>query len=349
MHPILATRRRLGLYLLAWLPVAALLSIVAWTSGAEALLPAAAEMIPACAIMAFLCLSPWYVCRARPLRLAAAASLVGTFVPAAAVASLLLVASARLTAMLLERPGPQLAPLFGMGVLLYLVSVALHYAVLAVEASRQSERREAAAQTLAREAELQALRMQLNPHFLFNSLHSISALAGADGARAREMCLRLSEFLRSSLRLGSRESVPLREELALARNYLDVERVRFGSRLQVAEQVDEDCLDCDIPPLLLQPLVENAVKHGVAALVEGGTIRLAAHRVPGGVAIRIENPVDPDSGSSLSLGLGLQHVRRRLEVRYGSTAGFEVGAAAGTYSADLRLPCESPIASSSRA
>src|ERR1700758_3838337 len=118
--------------------------------------------------------------------------------------------------------------LFGVGVLLYLLSTGLHYAAIAGELSRESERRAAEARTLAREAELQALRTQLNPHFLFNSLHSISALATLDGVRAREMCLRLAEFLRSSLGLGSRESISLGEELKLARSYLEVERVRFG-------------------------------------------------------------------------------------------------------------------------
>src|SRR5262249_38358585 len=155
------------------------------------------------------------------------------------------------------------------------------YAALAAAASREAERRDAESRTLAREAELQALRMQLNPHFLFNSLHSIAALATLDGARAREMCVRLADFLRSSLRLGSKESIPLREELALAKNYLDVERVRFGERLQVHEEIEPACEDCGVPALLLQPLVENAVKHGIAGLVEGGCIRVAAQRLNG--------------------------------------------------------------------
>src|SRR6185369_358054 len=116
--------------------------------------------------------------------------------------------------------------------------------------------------------ELQSLRFQLNPHFLFNSLHSSSALATIDGMRAREMCLRLAAFLRSSLGLGSRESIPMREEVELARNYLEVEQVRFGERLRVEADIDPACENCGIPPLLLQPLVENAVKHGISGLVE---------------------------------------------------------------------------------
>ncbi len=349
MHPILASRRRLSLYFLSWIPLAAMLSAVLWAAGGNSIWEASAEVGPACFVYAFVCLSPWYICRARPLRLSAAPGLLATFLSAASASGLILAGGGRFMAALLGRPFPQWPALLAMGVLLYMVSVALHYAVLAVAASHESERREAEARTLAREAELLALRIQLNPHFLFNSLHSVSALAVADGVRARDMCLRLADFLRSSLGLGKRETVSLREELALARSYLEVERVRFGSRLRVEEQIQEECLECAIPALLLQPLVENAVKHGISGLVEGGTIHLTARRVDGDIAIRIENGFDPESGAPRSLGIGQQHVRRRLAVRYGSAASLEAGAVGGTYFADLRLPCESPIASSSLA
>jgi LytS/YehU family sensor histidine kinase len=262
---------------------------------------------------------------------------------------LVLVGSAWLAAYLLERPAPQLALLFGMGVLLYLLSAGLHYTALAVETSRAAERRAAEARTLAREAELQALRAQINPHFLFNSLHSIAALATMDGARAREMCVRLSGFLRGTLGLAGRESIPLREELALARAYLEVEQVRFGQRLRVEEEIEPACEDCAVPALLLQPLVENAVKHGIAGLVEGGSIRLAARRSGASVSITVENAFDPETPAPHNLGMGLAHVRRRLQVRYGEDAAFQAGPSDGVYRVVLRLPCESPMASSSRA
>jgi len=244
-----------------------------------------------------------------------------------------------------DRPLPLL---FGMGVLLYVLSVGLHYASLSAEESRAAESRAAEARTLAREAELQALKMQINPHFLFNSLHSIAALATQDGQRARDMCVKLSDFLRSGLSVAYRESIPLREELALARSYLDVERVRFGDRLRVEEAIDADCEDCGVPALVLQPLVENAVKHGIAGLVEGGWIRFEARRQQGGVCIAIENPVDPDAPAPRKSGMGLAHVRRRLRVRYGETAIFEPSSREGLYRVVLLLPCDSPMARISR-
>jgi two-component system sensor histidine kinase AlgZ len=345
MHPILATGRRLLLYLLAWTPVLILLVYVSHAAGAP-VLDATGVFAPALMVFAFICLSPWQIGRVRPLGVAAAPGLLVTFSAAGIAGSLALVGTAVIMAYALSRPGV-LAPgivglLFGMGVLLYLLSTGLHYAMLAAETSRGAERRAAEARTLAREAELHSLKLQLNPHFLFNSLHSISALATLDGARAREMCIRLADFLRSSLGLGDRESIPIREELALARSYLEVERVRFGERLRVDAAIDPDCENCGIPALLLQPLVENAVKHGVAGLIEGGAILLAARREGAEVAITIENEFDPEAPPRRDLGLGLAHVRKRLQVRYGSAARFQVAAEGGVYRVELRLPCEAP-------
>jgi LytS/YehU family sensor histidine kinase len=163
------------------------------------------------------------------------------------------------------------------------------------------------------------------------------------------MCVKLSDFLRSSLGLGERDSIPLREELALARSYLEVEQVRFGARLQFSVDIQESCQDCAVPVLLLQPLVENAVKHGIAGLVEGGAIRLSVERLGASVCVAVENGFDPDAPPPNRLGMGLPHVRRRLELRYGDAASFAAGGCESVYRVELRFPCESPIASSSRA
>jgi hypothetical protein len=357
MHPLLASGRRFVLYLLAWVPLGALLAYVMWASGGMSWLDAAAVLAPACLLYAFACLSPWYICRGRRLSAAAVPGIAVTLGVAACAASLAFLGSAALAAAALGRTAAlngldrrlagRLPLLFGMGVLLYLLSAGLHYAGLALEESREAGRRASEARALAREAELQALRLQLNPHFLFNSLHSIAALATLDGPRAREMCVRLAAFLRSSLGLGDRESIPLRQELALARSYLEVEQVRYGDRLRVEEEIEPACEECEVPALVLQPLVENAVKHGIAGLVEGGSIRLVAERRGGAVAITLENAFDPEMPEPRKTGRGLAHVRRRLEIRYGAEAAIEAGASDGVYRVVLRLPWESPMASSS--
>jgi LytS/YehU family sensor histidine kinase len=245
------------------------------------------------------------------------------------------VALARLVASMFDlgaRLDPVVPHLIAVGLLVYLLSVALHYAALAAEESRQ-------AALDAREAELRALKAQINPHFLFNCLNSITALTASDPGKAREMCIRLADFLRSTLGLGERESVAWHEELDLAQAYLDVEQVRFGSRLQVEVHADEACADCLVPPLVLQPLIENAVKHGIATLVEGGTIQVHSRVLNGILEVSVENGFDPDSPSQRRNGLGLRNVRMRLERRFGPSARLDASRIENRFRAEFSVPC----------
>jgi LytS/YehU family sensor histidine kinase len=216
--------------------------------------------------------------------------------------------------------------------------VALHYVLLAFEAAREAERREAEMRLLAREAELKALKSQVQPHFLFNCLNSISALAASDPARAREMCLGLADFLRRSLAVGEKTSIRVGEELWLARSYLEVERVRFGDRLLVEEAIEPSGEECLVPPLLLQPLVENAVVHGISTLAQGGAVRLEARRTGNRLRIVIENPFDPDVPLRPPGGLGLKIVRDRLTALYGSDAIFAARRLDGNHLAVISIP-----------
>lgn len=350
MHPLLVSGAALAMYLAGWVPLAALLVFVLEASGTLGWEASAAIVLPACVLYAFVCLSPWYVVRMTPLRSSTMARVLGTNFGAAACGATLLLAVARGTAVLLsrfaqfqgvdERFRPHTPLLFGMGVLLYLLSAGVHYIMASAEESKEALNREMQALVVARDAELKALKAQINPHFLFNSLNSISALTGIDAARAREMCVRLSDFLRSSLRVGERESVPLSEELELAHNYLGVEQVRFGGRLRVEQQIGAECEPALVPPLLLQPLVENAVKHGIASMVEGGTIRLDAWRVENALHVRVENPFDPEGATARRNGLGLQIVKRRLLARYGDRADMVTDSGDRRYRVEIVLPYE---------
>ena len=174
----------------------------------------------------------------------------------------------------------------------FLLSSVLHYLALAVDASRVAETRAAQAQSLAAQAELRALRAQLTPHFLFNSLNSISALTSADPPAARRMCLLLGDFLRGTLHLSSLERIPLGQELALVDQFLAIEQVRFGERLQLSRAIAPETLAIAIPPLIVQPLAENALRHGVAQRLEGGTVSIEARIEGEELIVSIENPVD---------------------------------------------------------
>jgi len=355
MHPILGNFRRLALYLLAWVPLSGLLVYLLAVSGGLRWSRATALMAPLCLVYAFVCLSAWYSCRGTPPETSGFARLASTHLAAAALMGLLWLLLARGLAAVLasfdsfqdidREVGRYYTQLFVGGVVLYLLAVALHYVLLSVEVSQEARQRAVEARVLARDSELRALKAQVNPHFLFNSLHSISALTAIDAGRAREMCILLADFLRSTLGLGEKTSIPLGEELALVRSFLAVEKVRFGARLQVEELVEPEALEFQVPPLLLQPLVENAVAHGISNLTGGGWIRLSVgcQGGAGNLVILIENNFDRDMPPGRGTGMGLKNVRQRLDLRYGDRAAFDVRSDGDRYSVRVGIPVESDV------
>ena len=247
MHPILARAERLAAYLAAWLVVALLLG--ACSRGRRRHWVAALLLLlPICLVYAFVCLSAWYVCRATPLTTSSAVRVLGSSAMAAVIASGLWIGLARawMSALAsLTSAGPTIDQygrheplLFASGVLLFLLALTVHYLLLAFEFARQAERRQLQLEVLSRDAELRALRAQLDPHFLYNSLNSISALTTVDPAGARRMCVLLADFLRDTLAISTRDRIPLADELALTDRFLGIEQVRFGDRLQVERHVD---------------------------------------------------------------------------------------------------------------
>lgn len=355
MHPIFASRLRTALYLGGWFSLAPLLAALLVLLHPRPYGEAFAFAGPLTLFYASACLSAWWVCRAHPLGGAHPIRTLLTVFSAAAQASAVWVAAGAVWGAFLARafdldPGratriADLLPLFLTGMPLYLLSVMAHYMILAFEASRAAERRVFESQVTAREAELRALRAQLNPHFLFNSLNSISSLAAPDPEAARRMCQLLGDFLRQSLSLGGRERVTLSDELALADRYLAIEQVRFGARLGVDKRADAGALRCLVPPLLLQPLVENAVKHGVADRVEGGTIRIEAHRRGDALVVEVENPRDPEAPPRRGQGLGLENVRARLDALDRRRTRVDVDRSPDRFRVTLTLPASDEEAS----
>lgn len=207
-----------------------------------------------------------------------------------------------------------------------------------LEQQGESQKREAAISELAREAELMQIRQQLQPHFLFNSLNSISALVVAKPQKAREMVLQLSDFLRGTIRKDHQEWVALEEELNYLRMYLDIERVRFGHRLQVKINVTKEVKSVRLPQLLIQPLLENAIKHGLYGLTGDVVIKLEAFTETNYIYIKVQNPYDPDSAVSSGAGFGLNSVKRRLELLFGRTDLLSSVAKEGEFLVTLKIP-----------
>jgi two-component system, LytTR family, sensor histidine kinase AlgZ len=347
MHPILGDRRRLIVYLLLWQIVGLLLTVGlrgdgAWTTSA-------ALFLPLSFVYAFVCLSVWYLCGAFPIGASTGVrNLLVAHVTTAAFASILWVVLGGFWATGLDAFVPSFGArdlytnqqllLLVVGALLFWLSAACHYLLVAFEASREAERRAIELDLLAREAELRALRAQIDPHFIFNSLHGISALTASDPAAARRMCLLLAEFLRETLRLGSNHRITLADELALAERFLSIEQVRLGTRLQVASETDPAAAECLVPPLLLQPLVENAVVHGIGHLIEGGTIKLAASRDGSTLMITLENPCDPDRPRTRGVGLGLDLLKKRLTNQCGASHLVRADEQEGRFVVEVRMP-----------
>ena len=358
------------LYLTAWLFVGAILALLLQAATPRAPARVVVLAFPMALVYAFMCLSSWWVCRATPLgttpflrgfAVVGAATLLEAVVWAG-IANLWAQVAAPISenfagwfdfgghaawAFVVGLTEQEIRvrdfTVFGAaGVGLYLFSCAVSYLLIAFEKAAQAEKQVLESQVLARDAEVRALRAQLNPHFLFNSLNSINALVGRDPEAARRMCELLGDFLRQTLALAGRESVPLGEEVKLVERYLAIEEVRFGERLSHDIQVEREIASFPLPPLLLQPLVENAVKHGISERVEGGTIEIRAMAHGDGVRITVANPFDEDAVTQRGEGVGLENVRRRLRATDARRAQLTTTKTDGHYRVELTLSGESP-------
>jgi two-component system, LytTR family, sensor histidine kinase AlgZ len=346
MHPIFTNGKQLGLYIFGYLPIGAVLVI--GFGHADAWGTATAFFLPLTVMYGFLGMTAYYVCRAFPIN---QHNRIWRALPALAMAALtagaISVGIAWGWAAILESLNLNIHPkmyldqpwtLFAVGVLLFGLSIAFHYALIASLEAQRSESQMLESKLLVRDAELKALRAQLNPHFLFNSLNSVSALTASDPPGARHMCLLLADFLRDTLRLGSAQRITVREEFTVLQRYLAIEQVRLGSRLSVECDGSDQALQETIPALLLQPVVENAVVHGIAHRLEGGTVSIHAEIRDSALLIRITNPVDADRPRGQGSGFGLNLVRQRLQAYYGASYVFAAIESDGVYRVEIHLP-----------
>jgi two-component system LytT family sensor kinase len=228
----------------------------------------------------------------------------------------------------------------GTGLFIYGLIVLAYYLFVSLHNLSEKNAREARLESLVKETELKMLRSQINPHFLFNSLNSVSSLTITDPDGAREMVIKLSEFMRYALSKKDEQPVTLRSELENLRLYLDIEKVRFGDRLSTEEQIDENCLDIKMPVMLLQPLYENAIKHGVYESTEIVKIKTRVICQNNILEIFISNNYDLTPTAKKGTGTGLLNVSRRLNLFYGNRASIKTSKNDGIYSVTLFIPAE---------
>lgn len=232
------------------------------------------------------------------------------------------------------------------GVLLFCGWFSLYFIYHTFERLRRMQLEQLRLAASVKEAELRALKSQVNPHFLFNSLNSLRALIDEDAPRARESVTRLANMLRYSLQSGQQETVPLEEEVRIVEDYLALELIRHEDRLRVKWAVQDEARAVSVPPMLLQTLVENAVKYGISTRRDGGEIAIGAALEGADLHIRVTNPGDlttPPSAAAAkagsSTGVGLRNASDRLKLLYGDRARLTVAAEpAGCVTAHVLIP-----------
>lgn len=345
-HPILANRVRLLVWWLAWLFLGlgqALLFYFAYGSFVNI---SVTDSILSLLIYSGIALSLWYpfsfFTRGKPKT----ASLVTNLITGGVVSVTLWILVTRLI-MQLVLPGQENYPEYwnitfsyriGTGIFIYGLIILIYYLFVSLTNLSEKNAREARLESLVKETELKMLRSQINPHFLFNSLNSISSLTVTDPENARKMVIKLSDFMRYALSQKDEQPVSLRSEMENLRLYLDIEKVRFGERLSTEENIDPECMDLPIPVMLLQPVYENAVKHGVYESTGRIKIMTNISFISGYLEISVSNNYEPGASIVKGTGTGLLNVSRRLELYYGSRASISTSKNDGIFSVRLLIP-----------
>jgi two-component system sensor histidine kinase AlgZ len=225
--------------------------------------------------------------------------------------------------------------------MVYFIWLALYLGSAILEDRRQTELTTLRLEKELTAAQLTSLKAQLNPHFLFNSLNSLRALISEDPERARTTVTQLARTLRYTLNAGKKDVVPLHEEMEIARDYLELESLRLGERLCVETALSDESLAARVPVMLVQTLVENAIKHGIAELPAGGTLGISSEVVDGALVLRVENPRPSQPAPPLeerSASVGLANARERLRLLFGEQASLALALEEGRAIALARVP-----------
>ena len=347
-HPVLENKVRHIVWWLVWLFLGLGQSLLFYFAyGSFLRISIADELISIC-IYSGISLMLWYPFRYFNHTVTKPAVLISNLIASGAIAvSLWVVVTKILTTTFF--PGENVYQAYwdatfpyrvGTGVFIFGLVILTYYLFVSLNNLAEKNIREAKLESLVKETELKMLRSQINPHFLFNSLNSVSSLTITDPEKARDMVIKLSEFMRYALSKKEEQPVSFRSELENLRLYLDIEKVRFGDRLSIDENIDENCFEIKMPVMLLQPLYENAVKHGVYESTESVKITTHAKIIDGHIKITISNNYDTAPLSKRGTGTGLLNVARRLELFYGKKASIETLKENGIYTVIVYIPTE---------
>lgn len=227
---------------------------------------------------------------------------------------------------------------FFIGMLFYFIIVSLIYVIIYYSNFQDKVLNEAKLNSLVKEAELKSLKYQLNPHFIFNSLNSISALTISSPESARKMTINLSSFLRKTLNSSDMQKNTLQEEMDNVKLYLDIEKIRFGDKFTLAENLSDNCKELMVPSMLLQPIFENAIKHGVYESIDKVEIKINCFKEKEYMKIIVENNFDEDAVHHKGEGIGLKNIQNRLKIIYNQENLLSYSKKGGIFMVTIYIP-----------
>ncbi len=344
-HPLAGKRKQLLLYLGTWIIIAVIHVLILWLNFNILFYNALIDSIVYNMLFAMLGIIVWFpvfynergrneIINILLTQLLAGAIIVGLWYTLASNIIELLKAESPRYNSFLSGAMPWRIP---SGIFYYVLITLTYYLILFYADIKEKVKNEADLKQLVTEAELQSLRSQINPHFLFNSLNSINTLTILEPEKAQQMIIKLSEYMRYSLRKDKNTKVPLHEELKNINLYLDIEKIRFGKKLLFHISLDDDQLNAYVPHMILQPIVENAVKYGVYESFGEIRVDIDIAMKDNYLVIHVRNNFDPDVQSS-GEGVGLTNIRKRLKLTYQQENLLETTIKYGKFSALLRIP-----------
>ncbi|MEE9431810.1 MAG: histidine kinase [Melioribacteraceae bacterium] len=351
MNPFVKNKKSLAIYIFIWLFVAILQTAILFNILNFEIKPSLTDSLIFNFIYALLGLSFWYSIKYVSLEKLSVLKILTNHITAAVISSILWVmASSWVLSKIFSLNDnytnflyTSLVWRFFIGVLFYAVIISLYYVVLYYSNFQQKVLEEAELKTLVKEAELKSLKYQINPHFIFNSLNSISALTMVKPELAQEMTIMLSSFLRQTLSNNDSQFNTLEDEITNAKLYLGIEKIRFDDRLSYTEIVEENCKTIQVPSMILQPLFENSIKHGLYESTDIVNVKLHCQKEKEYFKIVVENNFDKNSSSIKGEGIGLNNIKNRLEKIYKQNNLLLTQSEEGVFKTTIYIPIEAKL------
>lgn len=331
-HPLFSSKTIFGMYILAWVMLISIQTLAFFQLFTVSWFYAVIDSLLFGSVYFLIGIGVWYFIRYSRFEKSQFLPLILEHLASAFVLVSLWVFSGTYTLAYIFSSSPDYVDLlwgaiswrYGNGFLFYIILIVVYY--LHANYIRQQERneKEMKLHSTLQNAEIDLLRSKLNPHFLFNSLNSLNALIQTDSEKASKMLIQLSDFLRFSIEKDKQEVIELRDEFANLELYMAIEQVRFGDRLKFTKRIEEEALDLKLPAMLLQPLMENAIKYGLGSKLGDVDVKISAKENNKNLVLEIENVYDKSVSVRKGSGHGIDNVRKRLEIIYKNAADFRI-------------------------